>query len=143
MFGLNNNKQNFIDILRECTLVKCHCGIFIDLPSSTIGQRGKRVLGHGAKLGQCAKFGERAKSRQRSGHKAIKETEKPFKTEFNQSKAETNDNCGKLSARDLHHTRVNSASAMPSEPTLSPPASKKQSKQYLQCFHQNLRHLTF
>ena len=38
-----------------------------------MGQRARRVLGHRAKLGQ------RAKSRQRSGHKAIKETEKPFK----------------------------------------------------------------
>ena len=104
-------------------------GKLIELASSTIGQRAKRVLGHRAKLGQ------RAKSRQRSGYKAIKETEKPFKTEFNQSKAKTNDNCSKLSPRDPHHTRVNSTSA--SEPTLSPPASKKQSKQYLPYFHQN------
>ena len=44
-------------ILRECTLVKYHFGICIELASSTIGQRTKRVLGHRAKLGQCAKFG--------------------------------------------------------------------------------------
>ena len=52
-------------ILCECTLVKCHCGIFIELASSTIGQRAKRVLGHRAKLGQCAKFGQSVKSRRR------------------------------------------------------------------------------
>ena len=54
-------------ILRECTLVKCHCGIFIELASSTIGQRAKRVLGHRAKLTRPvgAKFGQRAKSRRR------------------------------------------------------------------------------
>ena len=53
-------------MLRECTLVKCHFGIFIELASSTIGQRAKRVLGHRAKLGQCAKFGQRdVQSRQR------------------------------------------------------------------------------
>ena len=56
-----------------------------------------------AKLGQCARFDQRAKSRQRSGHKAIKETEKPFQTEFNQSKAKTNDNCSK-SYRPATHT---------------------------------------
>ena len=49
-------------ILRECTLVKCHCGTFIELASSTIGQRVKRVLDHRAKLGQCAKFSQRAKT---------------------------------------------------------------------------------
>ena len=36
-------------VLRECTLVKCHCGILIELASSTIGQRAKRVLYHGRK----------------------------------------------------------------------------------------------
>ena len=50
-------------------------GKLIELASSTIGQRAKTVLGHRAKLGQRATL---AKSRQRSGHKAIKETEKPF-----------------------------------------------------------------
>ena len=49
-------------ILRDCSLVKCHCGIFIKLASSTICQRAKRVLSHRAKLGQCAKFGQRDKS---------------------------------------------------------------------------------
>ena len=53
-----------------CAIVS---GKLIELASSTIGQRAKRVLGHRAKLGQ------RAKSRQRSGYKAIKETEKPLK----------------------------------------------------------------
>ena len=47
-------------------------GKLIELASSTIGQRAKRVLGHRAKLGQ------HAKSRQCSWHKAIKETEKPL-----------------------------------------------------------------
>ena len=47
-------------------------GKLIELASSTVGQRAKRVLSHRAKLAQCAK------SRQRSGHKAIKETEKFF-----------------------------------------------------------------
>ena len=41
-------------------------GKLIELASSTVGQRAKRVLSHRAKLAQCAK------SRQRSGHKAIK-----------------------------------------------------------------------
>ena len=30
-------------ILLECTLVQCYCGIFIELASSSIGQRAKRV----------------------------------------------------------------------------------------------------
>ena len=107
---------------------KCHCQWYIYRAS----KRAERVLGHRAKFGQHAKF------RQCSGHKAIKESEKPFWTEFNQSKAKRNDNCSKLTPNDPHHSRVNSTSA--SEPTLSPPASKRQSKQYL---HQNLRHLTF
>ena len=34
--------------------------MFIELESSTIGQRAKRVLGDCAKLGQYAKFGQRA-----------------------------------------------------------------------------------
>ena len=50
-------------------------GKSIELASSTISQRAKTVLDHRAKLGQRATL---AKSRQRSGHKAIKETEKPF-----------------------------------------------------------------
>ena len=52
-------------ILCGSTLVKCHYGIFIELASSTISQRGKGVLNHRAELGQCAKFGQRDKSRQR------------------------------------------------------------------------------
>ena len=44
-------------------------GKLIELASSTIGQRAKTVLGHHVTV---------AKSRQRRGHKAIKETEKPF-----------------------------------------------------------------
>ena len=77
-------------------------GIFIELAISTIGQRAKRVLGHPARLGQCAKLDQRAKSRQCSEHKVIKETEKPFQPEFNQSKAETNDNSSKLSAGTVY-----------------------------------------
>ena len=38
---------------------------------------------------------------------------------------------------------IESNSASASEPTLSTPASKKHSKQYLQYFRQNVRHLTF
>ena len=44
-------------------------GKLIELASSPIGQQAKTVLGQRATL---------AKSRQRSGHKAIKETEKLF-----------------------------------------------------------------
>ena len=40
-----------------------------------------------------------------SGHKAIKETKKPFETEFNQSKAKTNDNCSKLLTSDPHESK--------------------------------------
>ena len=50
-------------------------GKSIELTSLTIGQQAKTVLGHRSKLGQRATL---AKSRQRSGHKAIKETKKPF-----------------------------------------------------------------
>ena len=39
-------------------------GIFIELASSTIGQRVKRAPGHRAKLDQCPKFGQCGKSRQ-------------------------------------------------------------------------------
>ena len=81
-------------ILRECTLVKCHCDIFIELVSSTIGQQAKRVLRHRAKLDQCA-----------SGHKSIIVAKKSLITEFNQSKAKTNDNCSKLSASDPYEKR--------------------------------------
>ena len=42
--------------------------------------------------------------------------------------------------RPATHKRVNSTSV--SEPTLTPPASKKLSKQYLHYLRQNLRHLT-
>ena len=77
-------------------------GKLIELASSTIGQRAKTVLCQRATL---------AKSRQRSGHKAIKETEKPFQTESNRKKAKTNHNCSKLSASDPHHTSVNSTLA--------------------------------
>ena len=50
-------------------------GKLIELASSTIGQRAKTALAHRAKLGQRASL---TKSRQRSGHKAIKDTEEPF-----------------------------------------------------------------
>ena len=40
------------------------------------------------------------------GHKAITESEKPLQPEFNQSKAKTNDNCSKLSASDLHESKL-------------------------------------
>ena len=44
----------------------------------------------------------KAKQSKPSAYHPIKETEKPFETEFNQSKAKTNDNCCKLSASDPH-----------------------------------------
>ena len=47
-------------------------GIFIELESSTIGSEPKEYSATFVKLGQCVKFGQCAKSRQRSGHKAIR-----------------------------------------------------------------------
>ena len=88
-------------ILRECTLVKCHCGIFTELANSTTGKRAKRVLGHHANLASVPNLDNA------SGHKAIKETETPLKTEFNQSKAKTNNNYSKLMASDPQKSKLN------------------------------------
>ena len=41
-----------------------------------------------------------------SGHKAIKETEKPLLTEFNQSKARRNYNCSKLATSEPHESKL-------------------------------------
>jgi len=48
-------------------------GIFIELASSTIGQRAKRALGQ-----QCAKPASVPNLDNASGHQAIKETDKPL-----------------------------------------------------------------
>ena len=59
---------------------------------------------------------------------------------LNSIKAELKQTTTVANHRPATHTGVNSISA--SEPTLSPPARKKQSKQYLQYLTQNSRHLT-
>ena len=53
-------------------IVSSASGIFIELESSTIGSEPKEYSATFVKLGQCVKFGQCAKSRQRSGHKAIR-----------------------------------------------------------------------
>ena len=96
-------------ILRECTLVKCHCGIFTELASSAIGQRAKRVLGHRAKLGQCAKFGQRAKSRDASGRKAIKIKKLRNHFKLNSIKAKLKQTTTVAIYRSVIHTRIKAA----------------------------------
>ena len=103
------------------------CGIFIELASSTIGQRAKRVLG------QCVKFRPNVPNLDNaSGHKAIKETEK-----FNQSKAKTNDNCSKLSASDTHKSELEIG-----QWGNFVTASERKAIKAIFTMHQNLRHLT-
>ena len=84
-------------------------GKLIELASSTISQQAETVLSHCAKLGQHATL---AKSRQRSGHKAIKETEKLFQLNPIEKKLKQTTTVANYRPETYpHHMSVNSTSA--------------------------------
>ena len=91
-------------IQHECSLVKCHCSIFIKLASATIGKRTKRVLRHRAKLGQRDKSTQPETTP--AGIKQSKKLRNLFKLNWIKAEAIRNDNCSKLSASDLHESKL-------------------------------------
>ena len=112
-------------ILRQCTLVKYHCGIFIEQQAQQSASGSKEYSATVLNSASVPNSASALIVDNASRYKVMKESQKPLKIEFNQSKAKANDNCSKLLASDSHESKLDLLQA--SEPTLSPPASKKQS----------------
>ena len=96
-------------ILRECNLVKCHGGIFIELASSTIGQGAKEYSATVQNSASVANSASVPNLDDASGHKAIiiKKLRNHFK--LNPIKAKLKQTTTAAIYRSATHTRVKAA----------------------------------
>ena len=92
-------------ILCERTLVKCHCSVFIELASSKIGQRAKRVQ-NSTSVPNSASVPNLDDA---SGHKAIKIKKLRNYFKLNSIKAKLQQTTAVAIYRPATHTRVKAA----------------------------------